>query len=84
MARLRYVEIYVSIDFEAMLTRVIIQFWFAGTKVIMMTGLLILSFILFWGGGPDHDRYVIPGQNVALRHAKDCKYHGDLIRTTYL
>lgn len=32
------------------------EFWFAGTKVIMMTGLLILSFILFWGGGPDHDR----------------------------
>ncbi|KAF2684846.1 histidine permease [Lentithecium fluviatile CBS 122367] len=32
------------------------EFWFAGTKVIMMTGLLILSFILFWGGGPNHDR----------------------------
>ena len=24
---------------------------FAGLKVIMMTGLLMLSFILFWGGG---------------------------------
>ncbi|KAF2644300.1 histidine permease [Massarina eburnea CBS 473.64] len=32
------------------------EFWFAGTKVIMMTGLLMISFILFWGGGPDHDR----------------------------
>ncbi|CAI6341554.1 unnamed protein product [Periconia digitata] len=32
------------------------EFWFAGTKVIMMTALLILSFILFWGGGPDRDR----------------------------
>ncbi|KAF2658263.1 hypothetical protein K491DRAFT_676514 [Lophiostoma macrostomum CBS 122681] len=32
------------------------EFWFAGTKVIMMLGLLILSFILFWGGGPNHDR----------------------------
>lgn len=32
------------------------EFWFAGTKVIMMLGLLILSFILFWGGGPSHDR----------------------------
>ncbi|KAJ9136921.1 Proline permease [Pleurostoma richardsiae] len=32
------------------------EFWFAGTKVIMMIGLLILSFILFWGGGPSHDR----------------------------
>jgi amino acid transporter len=26
------------------------EFWFAGTKVILMIGLLILSFILFWGG----------------------------------
>ncbi|ORY16311.1 amino acid permease/ SLC12A domain-containing protein [Clohesyomyces aquaticus] len=32
------------------------EFWFAGTKVIMMIGLLMVSFILFWGGGPDHDR----------------------------
>lgn len=32
------------------------EFWFAGTKVILILGLLLLSFILFWGGGPDHDR----------------------------
>ncbi|KAI4949966.1 hypothetical protein J4E86_007921 [Alternaria arbusti] len=32
------------------------EFWFAGTKVIMILGLLILSFVLFWGGGPQHDR----------------------------
>jgi amino acid transporter len=32
------------------------EFWFAGTKVILMVGLLILSFILFWGGGPSRDR----------------------------
>ncbi|KIW17637.1 hypothetical protein PV08_04832 [Exophiala spinifera] len=32
------------------------EFWFAGTKVILMIGLLMLSFILFWGGGPSHDR----------------------------
>lgn len=32
------------------------EFWFAGTKVILMVGLLILSFILFWGGGPTRDR----------------------------
>jgi amino acid transporter len=32
------------------------EFWFAGTKVILMLGLLLLSFILFWGGGPSHDR----------------------------
>lgn len=33
-----------------------VEFWFAGTKVIMMVGLLMMSFILFWGGGPSHDR----------------------------
>jgi len=32
------------------------EFWFACTKVIMMVGLIFLSFILFWGGGPKHDR----------------------------
>jgi len=32
------------------------EFWFAGTKVIMMIGLLFVSVILFFGGGPDHDR----------------------------
>ncbi|KAF8867363.1 hypothetical protein BDZ45DRAFT_734626 [Acephala macrosclerotiorum] len=29
------------------------EFWFASLKVFMMIGLLILSFILFWGGGPN-------------------------------
>lgn len=28
------------------------EFWFASTKVILMVGLLVLSFILFWGGVP--------------------------------
>lgn len=32
------------------------EFWFASLKVILMIGLLILSFILFWGGGPTHQR----------------------------
>lgn len=32
------------------------EFWFASTKVIMMIGLLIISFVLFWGGGPIHQR----------------------------
>ncbi|KAF1984517.1 histidine permease [Aulographum hederae CBS 113979] len=32
------------------------EFWFASTKVVMMIGLLILSVVLFFGGGPDHDR----------------------------
>ncbi|TVY78365.1 Proline-specific permease [Lachnellula suecica] len=31
------------------------EFWFASLKVFMMIGLLILSFILFWGGGPKQD-----------------------------
>ncbi|KAF2206852.1 hypothetical protein CERZMDRAFT_63158 [Cercospora zeae-maydis SCOH1-5] len=32
------------------------EFWFAGTKVIMMIGLLMMSVVLFFGGGPDKDR----------------------------
>ena len=32
------------------------EFWFAGIKIITLIGLLILSFILFWGGGPDRQR----------------------------
>ncbi|KAL9607398.1 MAG: hypothetical protein Q9167_007688 [Letrouitia subvulpina] len=32
------------------------EFWFASVKVLMMIGLLMLSFILFWGGGPKHNR----------------------------
>jgi yeast amino acid transporter len=32
------------------------EFWFAGLKIILITGLLILSFLLFWGGGPSHTR----------------------------
>lgn len=32
------------------------EFWFAGIKIITLIGLLFLSFILFWGGGPSHDR----------------------------
>lgn len=32
------------------------EFWFAGIKVIMILGLLLLSLILMLGGGPSHDR----------------------------
>ena len=32
------------------------EFWFASIKVLTIIGLLILSFILFWGGGPDRQR----------------------------
>ncbi|KAE9391532.1 proline transporter [Gymnopus androsaceus JB14] len=31
------------------------EFWFASLKIFMMIGLFILSFILFWGGGPDQN-----------------------------
>ena len=29
------------------------EFWFASIKIITILGLLILSFVLFWGGGPE-------------------------------
>jgi amino acid transporter len=32
------------------------EFWFASIKIIMITGLLVLSVVLFFGGGPSHDR----------------------------
>ncbi|PLB46606.1 putative proline-specific permease [Aspergillus steynii IBT 23096] len=32
------------------------EFWFAFMKVVMMTGLLIVSVVIFFGGGPTHDR----------------------------
>lgn len=32
------------------------EFWFAILKILCIVGLLFVSFILFWGGGPTHDR----------------------------
>jgi amino acid transporter len=32
------------------------EFWFAGLKILTLVGLLFLSFILFWGGGPNRHR----------------------------
>ncbi|PWI71872.1 hypothetical protein PCL_11966 [Purpureocillium lilacinum] len=32
------------------------EFFFAGIKLATIIGLLVLSFILFWGGGPNHVR----------------------------
>ncbi|XDG07223.1 hypothetical protein ABKA04_006838 [Annulohypoxylon sp. FPYF3050] len=32
------------------------EFWFASIKVFAIIGLLILSVVLFFGGGPDHTR----------------------------
>ncbi|KAI1638918.1 proline permease PrnB [Biscogniauxia mediterranea] len=32
------------------------EFWFAGIKVILICGMLILSLVLMLGGGPSHER----------------------------
>lgn len=32
------------------------EFWFAGTKIILILGLFLLSFVLFLGGGPHKQR----------------------------
>ncbi|MCJ1450203.1 hypothetical protein MMC28_000532 [Mycoblastus sanguinarius] len=32
------------------------EFWFASIKIIAILGLLILGVVLFFGGGPNHDR----------------------------
>ncbi|KAL4974902.1 proline-specific permease [Aspergillus desertorum] len=32
------------------------EFWFAGLKILAIIGLIILGVVLFFGGGPTHDR----------------------------
>lgn len=32
------------------------EFWFASIKLLAIIGLIILGVVLFFGGGPDHDR----------------------------
>ncbi|RDW81413.1 Proline-specific permease [Aspergillus mulundensis] len=32
------------------------EFWFAGLKILAIIGLIILGVVLFFGGGPSHDR----------------------------
>lgn len=32
------------------------EFWFASLKIIAILGLIILGIVLFFGGGPNHDR----------------------------
>lgn len=32
------------------------EFWFASIKIITILGLIILGIVLFFGGGPNHDR----------------------------
>lgn len=33
-----------------------VEFWLSSVKVLVIIGLILLSFILALGGGPDHDR----------------------------
>lgn len=32
------------------------EFWFSSLKLIAICGLIILGIVLFFGGGPNHDR----------------------------
>ena len=32
------------------------EFWFASIKIITIVGLIILGFVIFFGGAPTHDR----------------------------
>lgn len=32
-----------------------VEFWSAGTKILLILGLIFLSIVLFFGGGPNHD-----------------------------
>ncbi|KAL9040620.1 MAG: hypothetical protein Q9180_001800, partial [Flavoplaca navasiana] len=32
------------------------EFWFASIKIIGILGLIVLEVVLFFGGGPNHDR----------------------------
>ncbi|KAI8651079.1 putative proline permease protein [Fusarium keratoplasticum] len=50
------IVVIVALNFTPVNVYAEIEFWFASTKVIMIVGLLILSFILFCGGGPSRDR----------------------------
>lgn len=50
------------------------EFWFAGTKVILLVGLLILSVVLFFGGGPQ-------GSRLGFHYWKDPGAANPLIKT---
>lgn len=46
------IVVIVALNFTPVSVYADIEFWLASTKVIMIFGLLVLSFILFWAGGP--------------------------------
>ncbi len=50
------VVVIVGLNFSPVAVYAESEFWFAGIKVIMIIGLLILSLVLMLGGGPTHDR----------------------------
>ena len=55
------------------------EFWFAGIKVVMIIGLLLLSLIIMLGGAPDHDRLGfrywrdLPAFKAYLVHGSGCR-----------
>lgn len=62
------------------------EFWFASLKVFTLLGLMILSCILFWGGGPDQDGILgfhywkdPGGTNVYLKTGKTGRFLAFLI-----
>ena len=57
------------------------EFWFASIKLLAIIGLIILGVVLFFGGGPNHDRLGFrywkepvstPKLQVSLRIDADC------------
>lgn len=47
------------------------EFWFASLKLIALTGLIILGVVIFFGGGPNHDR-------LGFRYWKNDAFHEHL------
>ncbi|EJT43592.1 PUT4-like protein [Saccharomyces kudriavzevii IFO 1802] len=47
-----FLLVVVLLNFSAVKVYGESEFWFASIKILCIVGLIILSFILFWGGGP--------------------------------
>lgn len=50
------ITVIVGLDFCPVGIYAKIKFWFAGIKVVMIVGLLLLSLIIMLDGAPDHNR----------------------------
>lgn len=51
-----FLSIIVALNFAPVKFYGEAEFWFASIKILCIIGLIMVSFILFWGGGPNHDR----------------------------